>query len=377
MKIRWLDRWLDSQLPDPEDARRARLINALLAWSAVGLLIYVLAGLAIWISRLFEAGPTFVAIGLTGILGAGLVYAINRSGRLRLAAWLFVLLLSLAVVAFLLMYGHRGGIVMIIPVIILASAMLIGWQVSLVAAFVLGVFYLFIAWLEISGQWNAWLLPYESWFPADLLVSGQVIGIWLMAMLAWLSAGSLFDAMAEARFNLSQIQQRERELQQARTDLESQVVERTQALEQALSSMRESAAEQQALLDAIRRQAFPVIPILNQLVAIPVVGVLDAQRAELLLVSLLDGIQQYNAQIALLDITGAPVMDAEAAQALVQAVAGMRLIGAECVLVGVNPDVAARLVDLGIDLGGLTSRVDMAAGVRYALQRMHYRLEHE
>ncbi|MBN1936354.1 MAG: STAS domain-containing protein [Anaerolineae bacterium] len=370
-----LERLLSSDLPDPEDARRARLINALLAWFAAGLLIYVLAGLVSWFAHLFEAGPTFVSIGLAGMFLVGLVYAINRNGRLRLAAWLFVLLLSLVVLVLLLLYGHRGGIVMVIPVIILAGAVLIDRRVSLVAAFVLGIIYLTIALIEISGQWNAWLLPYESRFPADLLVSGQVIGVWLMAMLAWLSAGSLFDAVAEARFNLSQTQQRERELQQIRADLEAQVAERTWALEQALVDMRESAAEQQVLLDTIRRQSFPVIPIWNKVVALPVVGVLDAQRADQLLTSLLDGIQQYNAEVVLLDVTGAPLIDREAAAALVQAINGARLIGAECVLVGVSPDVAARLVDLNLDLGGLVSRVDMAAGVRYALERLDERVQ--
>ena len=85
----------------------------------------------------------------------------------------------------------------------------------------------------------------------------------------------------------------------------------------------------------------------------------------------------YDAQIALLDITGAPVLDQEAAQALAQAVAGARLVGAECVLVGVSPDVAARLVDLGVDVSAFESRVDMEAGVRYALARLDHRLVRE
>jgi rsbT co-antagonist protein RsbR len=91
----------------------------------------------------------------------------------------------------------------------------------------------------------------------------------------------------------------------------------------------------------------------------------------------LEGIQQYDAQFALLDVTGTPVMNEEAAEALAQAVNGARLIGAECVLVGVHPGVAAQLVDLDIDLGEIESRVDMAAGVRYALGRLHYRLARE
>jgi rsbT co-antagonist protein RsbR len=56
---------------------------------------------------------------------------------------------------------------------------------------------------------------------------------------------------------------------------------------------------------------------------------------------------------------------------------GARIVGAECVLVGINPDIASKLVDLGVDLSGLTSRLDMEAGLRYALRRMHFRLERQ
>jgi rsbT co-antagonist protein RsbR len=209
------------------------------------------------------------------------------------------------------------------------------------------------------------------------LISGRVMGIILMAVLAWLSAASLTQAIAAARRNLIQSRERERELEQMRAELESLVAERTHDLERALVDVRQGAEKQALLLDTIRQQVIPVIPIFEQLVAVPVVGVLDAVRADQLLTSMLEGVQQYDAQIALLDITGTPVVDAEAAQALIQAVAGVRLIGAECILVGVNPDVAAGLVDLGVDMSGFESRVDMEAGVRYALQRMRYRLARE
>lgn len=373
---RWnLEHLLSSDLPDPEDARRARMINALLVWFIAGLAIYIGVGLVAWLAQLFDAGLMFVIIGLAATAFTIGVYVVNRRGRLRLAAWMFVMALCAVVVILLLLYGHRGGVTMLIPVAVLAAALLLSRGVALAVTVGLGGFYGLIATLETGGHWNAWLLPYSRPFPADLLISGQAIGIWLAAALAWISAGSLADAIGTARANLRQARQHERQLEDMRADLEIQVAERTRALEQALIEVRQANQAQRTLLDTLRRQAFPAIPIWEQIIAMPVVGVLDAARADQLLTSLLDGIQQYDARIALLDVTGAPVIDQVAAGALIQAVNGARLIGAECILVGVNPDVAARLADLNVDLRAVASHVDMEAGVREALARLNYRLE--
>jgi rsbT co-antagonist protein RsbR len=377
MKKPMFERWVASDLPDPEDARRARLLNALMLWFLFGLALSSLAGLVIWLGKLVGSGGLLFSISIVSMALSITIYAVNRGGRLQLAAWMLVVLLSLVTILLLLMFGHRGGAPMFIPVVIVAGAMLIGRGAAIVIAFALGVVYLGIALSEISGRWSAWLLPYQDPFPPELLVSGRIMGIVLMAVLAWLSAESLVQAIASARHNLRQAWERERELEQVHADLENQVAERTSDLERALAEVQQGAEQQQALLDTIHQQAIPVIPILEQLVTVPVVGLLDAVRADRLLTSLLEGIQQYDAQIALLDITGTPVMDRAAARALARAVAGARMIGAECVLVGVNPDVAAGLVDLGVDLSEFESRVDMEAGVRYALQRMRYRLTRE
>ncbi len=375
MKLWNLTHLLDSDLPDPEDARRARMINALLIWFITGLAIYVAVGLAAWQARLFDAGPLLVLIGLATTAFTAGVYVVNRRGRFRIAAWMIVLVLCALVIILLLLYGHRGGAPMLIPVAVLAAALLLARGVPLMVAVGLGGFYLLIALLETGSHWNARLHPSDQPFPADLLIAGRLIGIWLLTALAWISAGSLAEAIGTARANLRQARQRERQLEDMRADLEMQVAERTRALEQALIEVRQANQAQRTLLDTIRRQAFPAIPIWERIIAMPVVGVLDAARADQLLTSLLDGIQQYDAQVALLDVTGAPVIDREAAEALIQAVNGARLIGAECILVGVNPDVAARLADLNVDLSAVASHVDMEAGVREALAQLNYRLE--
>lgn len=377
MNIERFERWVASDLPDEEEARRARLLNVWMVAFIVSLALFSLVGLVVWAASLFRSGGWLVLFSVVGLGLAWLIYAINRSGRLVLAARTLSMSLSVAIILMLLMFGHRGGAPMFIPVVILGAAVLLRRRAALTFAAALGLIYLLVAWAEVSGRWDPWLLPSEEPFPADLLISGRVFGVLLMAILAWLSAGSLEDVLFVAHQNLRQTRQRGAELEQMRAGLEEQVRVRTSELETALARVRQSEEQQRNLLDAVRRQAFPVIPILGQVVAMPVVGVLDAARADQLLVSLLEGLQQYDARFALLDVTGAPVTDEEAARVLIRAVTGARMVGAECVLVGVNPNVAARLVDLGVDLSELVSRVDMEAGVRYALQRMHYRLVRE
>ena len=165
-----------------------------------------------------------------------------------------------------------------------------------------------------------------------------------MGILAWLSAGSLLDAIADAQRNLQRAELNQVELERARQSLSQQVRERTRDLENALLDVQQSMIEQESLLDALRGQAIPVVPLFRQVIALPVVGMLDAERAKRLLSSLLDGIQAYDAHIVLLDVTGVPVLDESATQGLAEAVSGARLLGAECVLVGVNPDIASKLV---------------------------------
>lgn len=261
---------------------------------------------------------------------------------------------------------------MFIPTVVLASAVLLRRRAALTSALALGGIYLGLALAEEAGYWQPWLLPTQERFPPELLIGGRMMALAMIAVLAWLVVGHLLRALEAAQRNLERAQQRRAELEQAQANLEQQVRLRTRDLEHALVDIQRSAAEKETLLDALRRQDIPVIPLLKHVVAVPVVGMLDAARADRLLAGLLEGIEQYDAQVALVDITGVPVVDEAAAHALAHIAQGARLVGAECVLVGINPEIAAALVDLGTDLGAFTSRVDMEAGVRHALQRVRH-----
>jgi anti-anti-sigma regulatory factor len=158
--------------------------------------------------------------------------------------------------------------------------------------------------------------------------------------------------------------------------------------EQRLNELETRVAEQRALLVRLEaedraqsqlvsrlRQIFsPVIPVFNHVVVMPVVGELTLEQMETFTTSLLAGVERHNARLVLLDITAVPQIDEVVAGKLVQAVDAIALLGAECILVGIRPDVAHSLINLSIDLGQMVSLRDLQSGIEYALGRMGRRI---
>jgi rsbT co-antagonist protein RsbR len=369
------ERLIASNLEDKDEARQARLLNMLMLSFLLGMVLFVLSGLGLWLWG--SEVPLALFVGAPGAVIAILVVAhvLNRRGWLRLAVWVFLGLLNVMLLALLLALGHRSAMPMFIPIAILAAAVLTRQRAAFVFAVIWGVIYFVVVLSEVSGWHDPFLFPADQPFPPPLLVIGRILAIGLMGVLAWLAAGSMLEAIADARRNLERAELHEAELERARQSLAQQVRERTRDLENALVDVQENMFEQVALLDALRAQSIPVVPLFREVIAVPVVGMLDAERAERLLSSVLEGVEQYDAHVVLLDITGVPVVDEAAARGLAEVVSGARLLGAECVLVGVNPEIASKLVDLEADLGRLISRGDMEAGLRYALRRLRRSLD--
>jgi PAS domain S-box-containing protein len=126
---------------------------------------------------------------------------------------------------------------------------------------------------------------------------------------------------------------------------------------------------------ALAELSTPLIPISDQVLAMPLIGAIDTQRAQQVLAALLRGIEESRARIAILDITGVPVVDTQVAKTLIIAAQGVRLLGAEIVLTGIRPEVAQTLVGLGIDLGGIITRSTLQRGIAYATNGRDRRLE--
>jgi rsbT co-antagonist protein RsbR len=127
--------------------------------------------------------------------------------------------------------------------------------------------------------------------------------------------------------------------------------------------------QQQQLIDMIREISTPVIPVHDEILVLPLVGTIDSARSGRIMEILLTGVQQYSAEIVIIDITGVPIVDTAVANHLIQATQAATLLGAHCVLVGVSAEVAQTLVQLGVNLSTLVTRSNLQAGITYALAR--------
>jgi rsbT co-antagonist protein RsbR len=127
--------------------------------------------------------------------------------------------------------------------------------------------------------------------------------------------------------------------------------------------------EENATLQAreILETSTPVIQIWDGILMAPLIGTLDSDRTQKLMERLLERIVETNSAVALLDVTGVPTIDTRTAQHLAETTTSVPLLGAQAVLTGVRPAIAQTLAHLGVDLGEITTRSSLAAGLRVAL----------
>jgi anti-anti-sigma regulatory factor len=144
-----------------------------------------------------------------------------------------------------------------------------------------------------------------------------------------------------------------------------QVIERQRAESERARLREEVILVQDELLAQL---STPLIPLNSRVVLMPLVGEMDAKRARRMLEALLRGLEQTRASVAIIDITGVPVVDAHVADTLVAAARAARLLGTEVVLTGIRAGVARTLVRLGTDLAGLNTRKTLHEGIDLALE---------
>ncbi|SET06502.1 rsbT co-antagonist protein RsbR [Salinibacillus kushneri] len=119
---------------------------------------------------------------------------------------------------------------------------------------------------------------------------------------------------------------------------------------------------------ALQELSAPLIPVMEGITIMPLVGTIDTERAKLIMENLLDGVIKHNAEVVLMDITGVPVVDTMVAHHIIQAAEAVRLIGASCILVGIRPEIAQTIVNLGIDLSNFPTKSSLQKGFRSALE---------
>lgn len=110
----------------------------------------------------------------------------------------------------------------------------------------------------------------------------------------------------------------------------------------------------------------PVIRVWDGILALPIIGTLDSARTQVVMESLLQEIVESGSIISILDISGVPAVDSLVAQHLMKTVAATRLMGAECIISGIRPEIAQTVVHLGIDLSNIITKATMASALKYA-----------
>ncbi|MBP3953310.1 STAS domain-containing protein [Bacillus suaedae] len=112
----------------------------------------------------------------------------------------------------------------------------------------------------------------------------------------------------------------------------------------------------------------PLIPVFEDVTVMPLIGTIDTNRAKLIMENLLSGVIEHRSQVVLIDITGVPVVDTMVAHHIIQASEAVRLVGATCILVGIRPEIAQTIVNLGIDLSRFPTKSSLKKGIETAFE---------
>lgn len=343
--------WIEPRSSDERTARQEQLVSILSLAAAVVATVYLLSLLVMWV--ISPGGVHWVSL-LGGVLAVGLSgvsYWLVRSGRVLTAAILVVA--AAALVGFYSAYVRGtvtvAAVLLVLPVLFAGVA--IGGHAGVITAAAMFALYVTLTFLQN-----------QPWGPKPVLAGGPAAGavdltgmaltfatLSLVALVTWQTMNALEHFLERA-------QERQRVLQTLADEKDTLVQE-----------LRDREEAQRRLVEMVRELGSPVIPLARRVIAMPLIGTVDSERAQGIMSALLQGVQSNRARMALIDITGVPVVDTAVAGALLKAAHGIRLLGAEPVLTGIRPDVAQTIVGLGVDLSGITTRATLEEGLAYAL----------
>lgn len=125
---------------------------------------------------------------------------------------------------------------------------------------------------------------------------------------------------------------------------------------------------------ALQELSAPLIPVFEGITVMPLIGTIDTERAKQIMENLLSGAAKHRSEVVLIDITGVPVVDTMVAHHIIQAAEAVRLIGAKCMLVGIRPEIAQTIVNLGINLDEIITKNTMKKGVEAALEMINLKI---
>jgi anti-anti-sigma factor len=178
------------------------------------------------------------------------------------------------------------------------------------------------------------------------VVQGHPVPARVLTDVRLITAANLHDAMLAAMRVLPKVLRELVKSTQAQRQLQEQIITTQQRL--------------------IRELSTPIIPVSDAILVLPLIGTIDSSRAAQVVEALLEAVSRQNAQVLIIDITGVAVVDSSVVEHLLRAARAARLLGTTVLLVGIGPEVAQTIVQLGADLSGIVTRSTLQAGLEYA-----------
>lgn len=341
------ERWIAPRSTDDLVARQEQLVNILALGSIAAGLFYglVLLVLTLLPGREDMSPISFIGAGLCLVLAASSFY-LSRRGRVRAAAFLITAgAVLIGVYATFMRGGSTVAAIAFIPGVVFAGIVL-GGRPGISTMLVCLALYVGITLAQDQG----WLEVQIDNSPLSAIALTAAIFL-IVALVTW-------QALRSMQEYIQRLKERE-------SVLEGMTAEK----DRLLAELQQREEARYHLLETVRELGSPVIPLAEGVIAMPLIGAIDSGRAARLTQVLLRGVAEHRARAVLVDITAVPVVDAAVAGALIRAMTGVRLLGAEPVLTGIRAEVAQTIVGLGLDLSGMMTLGSFQEGLSYVMGR--------
>ncbi|MDY7041624.1 MAG: STAS domain-containing protein [Chloroflexota bacterium] len=254
--------------------------------------------------------------------------------------------------------GFLGGLIVLYPLIVFVGVLVIGRpRAGYVLAGICTAFYLALTVIEVFGLALPWLAPGDLYTSRGPFSLQTFLSIMVVLILSLFAIAALLDVLIRS----VRVQIR------ARREAQTQMA----LAQEENAHLRDVVTQQSASLEHLRQMVSeftaPVIPVTEGVIVMPLVGTLDADRAQQVMRLLLHGVARHRARVAILDLTGLSAVDAVVAGRVVDAARAAWLLGAQVVLVGADAEMAETMADMELDIGELVTRYDLQGGIQYAL----------
>ena len=341
-----------------EDLTREYMTKAILLIMSVLMFLAFIMVVITWAVGLFDIYSVFLVLGVAAITGGA--WWLAYKGYWQIGSYLPPLIFFLVGIERLVSSGLGTAGVLAFPLAILLMAMLsekrFHWLLMVLSIAV------FVATMQLREQ--GFLPPVVSPEPDPIT--------WIVAasIILLLITASIDFFRGQLQLTLREVRAYSAELEDHKANLEQQVAERTAELEESmLEQERLSQQVVEAQREMIRELATPVIPVMDQVIIMPLIGSVDTMRAQDMMRAIMAGIKAHQAKIIILDITGVSIVDTGIVQYIDKIIQVARLKGAKVVVTGISNEVAESIVEMGIEWSHIDTYYDLQTGVQSVMKQ--------